>query len=117
MIAFIVKGHFTTGHTFLAQFFSILSSYEIDLYIHFIDFVGGAHCVDMYPYDPAKYPDNTVEPADVNATIQLVKDQVANYLTLQQSLTTQTPATSPITQKPVTQGGSRSINHRLFSFS
>lgn len=36
----------------------------------------------MYPYDPARYPDNTVEPADVNATIQLVKDEVAYYVSL-----------------------------------
>uniref|UniRef100_A0A914E436 Serine protease n=1 Tax=Acrobeloides nanus TaxID=290746 RepID=A0A914E436_9BILA len=44
--------------------------------------VGGAHCVDMYPYDPSKYPENTVEPTDVSKTIQLVKQEVAYYITL-----------------------------------
>lgn len=36
--------------------------------------------MDMYPYDPAKYPDNTMEPQSVNATIQFIKGQVAYYV-------------------------------------
>lgn len=36
----------------------------------------------MYPYDPVNNSESTVESADVNATIQLVRQEVAYFLTL-----------------------------------
>lgn len=58
-----------------------LSQLQVFIFYFFVlTFVGGAHCVDMYPY--TKGSPNLPEPDAVAATIQIVTENVAYYLTL-----------------------------------